>query len=72
MPIGEICNSTAVWLSDWKVISCDTACAMCYREDIPSCRNFTLILFLASPLIYKQITETTELKNRKSLDWKTL
>jgi len=18
MPIGEICNSTAVWLSDWK------------------------------------------------------
>lgn len=20
MPIGEICNSTAVWLSDWKVL----------------------------------------------------
>lgn len=34
--------------------------------------EISLILFLASPLIYKQITETTELKNRKSFDWKTL
>lgn len=31
-----------------NVILCDKACAVCYREDIPSYRNFTLILFLAS------------------------